>query len=216
MGIMSEMAQIGGRQPIPVKVEEGKSYWWCACGLSKAQPFCDGSHKKTTKFVPMEFKPTASKPLVDLGAKSAASIGKVSNLSRAVFTMLTDDAVMDVVGRPGGLRETLPTGGIHVCAGTHSVAAVASLQKLHKFAGQILIAAPVLGRPDVVASGNATIAAIGEMDWDRLAGLADFDWHAVVLDQELDLLGEIGTEKVRPRHGGLVHARPCDETVGEA
>ena len=59
MGIMSEMAQIGGRQPIPVKVEEGKSYWWCACGLSKAQPFCDGSHK-TTKFVPVKFKPTAS------------------------------------------------------------------------------------------------------------------------------------------------------------
>jgi CDGSH-type Zn-finger protein len=52
MDIMSEMAQIGGPQPIPVKVEEGKSYWWCACGLSKAQPFCDGSHK-TTKFVPV-------------------------------------------------------------------------------------------------------------------------------------------------------------------
>jgi CDGSH-type Zn-finger protein len=59
MSIMSEMAQIGGRQPIPVKVEEGKSYWWCACGLSKTQPFCDGSHK-TTKFVPVEFEPTAS------------------------------------------------------------------------------------------------------------------------------------------------------------
>jgi CDGSH iron-sulfur domain-containing protein 3 len=56
---MSEMAQIGGRQPIPVKVEEGKSYWWCACGLSKAQPFCDGSHQTTT-FVPVEFKPSAS------------------------------------------------------------------------------------------------------------------------------------------------------------
>jgi CDGSH iron-sulfur domain-containing protein 3 len=56
---MSEVAQIGGRQPIPVKVEEGKRYWWCACGLSKAQPFCDGSHKTTT-FVPVEFRPTAS------------------------------------------------------------------------------------------------------------------------------------------------------------
>jgi CDGSH iron-sulfur domain-containing protein 3 len=58
--IMNETAQIGGRQPIPVKVEEGKTYWWCACGLSKAQPFCDGSHK-ATNFVPVEFKPTASK-----------------------------------------------------------------------------------------------------------------------------------------------------------
>ena len=42
---MSEMPEIGGRRPIPVKVEAGKSYWWCACGRSKSQPFCDGSHK---------------------------------------------------------------------------------------------------------------------------------------------------------------------------
>jgi hypothetical protein len=43
------------------------------------------------------------------GAKPAASIGEVSNFSRAVFTMLTDDAaVLEVVSQPGGLRETLP------------------------------------------------------------------------------------------------------------
>src|SRR4029077_15311172 len=92
----------------------------------------------------------------------AASIGEVSNFSRAVFTMLTDDgAAMDVVGKPGGLRETMPAGGIHICAGTHSVAAIGALQELHKRVGQILIAAPVLGRPDVVASGNATIVVAG-------------------------------------------------------
>ena len=39
--------EIGGRQPIAVDVEAGKSYWWCACGRSKNQPFCDGSHKGT-------------------------------------------------------------------------------------------------------------------------------------------------------------------------
>ena len=44
--------------------------------------------------------------------------------------------------------------------------------------------------------------------------LADFDRHGVVLDQELDLLCEVGTEKVGPRYGRLVHARPCDEAVG--
>jgi CDGSH-type Zn-finger protein len=42
---MSEMPEVGGTAPITVDVEAGKSYWWCACGRSKKQPFCDGSHK---------------------------------------------------------------------------------------------------------------------------------------------------------------------------
>ena len=32
------------RSPEGVDVEAGKYYWWCACGRSKTQPFCDGSH----------------------------------------------------------------------------------------------------------------------------------------------------------------------------
>jgi len=38
-------------QPMVVDVEEGKDYFWCSCGKSAKQPFCDGSHKDT------EFKP---------------------------------------------------------------------------------------------------------------------------------------------------------------
>jgi CDGSH iron-sulfur domain-containing protein 3 len=34
-----------GDAPIQVAVEAGKMYWWCACGRSASQPFCDGSHK---------------------------------------------------------------------------------------------------------------------------------------------------------------------------
>ena len=33
------------KKAMPVEVEAGKTYYWCACGLSKNQPFCDGSHK---------------------------------------------------------------------------------------------------------------------------------------------------------------------------
>jgi CDGSH-type Zn-finger protein len=37
--------QVARRAPIGVEIESGKDYWWCACGMSKKQPFCDGSHK---------------------------------------------------------------------------------------------------------------------------------------------------------------------------
>jgi CDGSH iron-sulfur domain-containing protein 3 len=51
---------VAGRAPIPVEVEAGKSYWWCACGQSKNQPFCDSSHKGSA-FTPVEFMATESK-----------------------------------------------------------------------------------------------------------------------------------------------------------
>lgn len=46
---------IAAKQPRPVALEEGKNYAWCACGLSKNQPFCDGAHKPTD-FTPIVFK----------------------------------------------------------------------------------------------------------------------------------------------------------------
>ena len=44
---MSDKSVIGQNYPIPVEVEAGKSYFWCKCGRSRSQPFCDGSHKDT-------------------------------------------------------------------------------------------------------------------------------------------------------------------------
>jgi CDGSH-type Zn-finger protein len=35
-----------GRAPVVLTLEAG-TYWWCACGRSKMQPFCDGSHEGT-------------------------------------------------------------------------------------------------------------------------------------------------------------------------
>jgi len=50
---------IARRKPYLVEVKEGKTYFWCACGLSKKQPFCDGSHK-TTGFEPLKWIADAS------------------------------------------------------------------------------------------------------------------------------------------------------------
>ena len=38
---------VAATTPFAIDVEKGKDYCWCACGMSKAQPFCDGSHKDT-------------------------------------------------------------------------------------------------------------------------------------------------------------------------
>lgn len=41
-----------GDGPLPVDVKEGKTYFWCTCGKSERQPFCDGSHARTD-FTPL-------------------------------------------------------------------------------------------------------------------------------------------------------------------
>jgi len=43
---------VAGKAPIPVDVEAGKKYFWCTCGESSKQPFCDGSHKVAGEFTP--------------------------------------------------------------------------------------------------------------------------------------------------------------------
>lgn len=48
---------VAGDQAADVEVEAGKGVYWCACGKSKKQPFCDGSHKGTTSIMPLYFIP---------------------------------------------------------------------------------------------------------------------------------------------------------------
>ncbi len=59
------VAQIG---PFEVTVQAEKTYWWCACGRSRKQPFCDGSHK-STGFEPVAWKAAEAGPVWFCGCK---------------------------------------------------------------------------------------------------------------------------------------------------
>ncbi len=58
----------GAAGPLPVEVEEGRTYWWCTCGQSARQPFCDGSHKGSS-FVPQAWESPRSGKVFFCGCK---------------------------------------------------------------------------------------------------------------------------------------------------
>ena len=64
-----EKPTIPQKNPYKVKVEKGKTYSWCACGLSQKQPFCDGSHRKEGKFKSLKYLATESKEIFFCGCK---------------------------------------------------------------------------------------------------------------------------------------------------
>ena len=65
---MEDQAVVAQKAPYMVEVEEGETYFWCSCGQSDKQPFCDGSHKGTS-FLPMKFEAEKSRQMYFCGCK---------------------------------------------------------------------------------------------------------------------------------------------------
>ena len=59
---------VAQKTPYGVEVEAGRDYWWCRCGRSGSQPFCDGSHKGT-EFAPVQYTADASETAWFCGCK---------------------------------------------------------------------------------------------------------------------------------------------------
>ena len=68
---MPDAPKIAQKGPYPVEVTAGKTYFWCTCGQSSKQPFCDGSHKDSG-FNPMKYEADADKKVFFCGCKATS------------------------------------------------------------------------------------------------------------------------------------------------
>ena len=105
--------------------------------------------------------PEKAKPLADAGAKIVASVADAARYGDVIYTMLADDAALEDVVFRQGLLDSLPKGGIHVCAGTHGIPVIRKIKETHAGKGHLLVAAPMMGRPELVTAGTAGVFASG-------------------------------------------------------
>lgn len=100
--------------------------------------------------------------LAKLGAKIASTPADAARNADALVTMLADDtAVANAVLGENGAASTLARGSVHASMSTISPECSRRLAEAHSAAGQLYVAAPVMGRPDVAQRGELTILAAG-------------------------------------------------------
>ena len=107
----------------------------------------------------------ATAPFAKAGARVTSSVADLCKERDVVITMLVEDAtVLDVALSTNGIRDSLPSGSIHLAMGTYGIAAIRTLVDAHARAKQTVVAAPVVGRPDRAAEGQLGIIAAGPPD----------------------------------------------------
>jgi 3-hydroxyisobutyrate dehydrogenase-like beta-hydroxyacid dehydrogenase len=106
--------------------------------------------------------PAKAAALVQAGATLAENVAAACHESEVVMTMLADDGALEQVSRGAdGILASLPGGAIHMPMGTHGVDLIRLLTRAHADAGQVLVAAPVLGRPEAAAEGQIGVVTAG-------------------------------------------------------
>uniref|UniRef100_A0A0N5CEN0 CDGSH iron-sulfur domain-containing protein 3, mitochondrial n=1 Tax=Strongyloides papillosus TaxID=174720 RepID=A0A0N5CEN0_STREA len=105
------------KKPVTVSLEAGKTYSWCACGLSTTQPFCDGTHKrdgftlnkpvrfqveKTGEYMLCNCKQTDKRPICDGSHKEISQRPKSADASQ--FVLFSDSPVYEGVARELGYK----------------------------------------------------------------------------------------------------------------
>ncbi len=181
---------IAQRKPCLVQLEAGKAYFWCACGLSQKQPYCDGSHK-TTDFKPLKYvaeesgeklfcacKQTANQPFCD-GSHNRLS----DTYEEAGETDGAAAVLVDYLQQDGGASKAALDGGCYVIRAPDASFQVRGCMRFYPVIGaadgaqqlsQILVLvetgrSPVLRYPDCdtllfIRSGNGMVS-IGDQEF---------------------------------------------------
>jgi 3-hydroxyisobutyrate dehydrogenase-like beta-hydroxyacid dehydrogenase len=105
--------------------------------------------------------PAKAAPLVEQGARLAATAADACRGDVAVTMLADDQAVGDVAVGEGGVVASLSPGALHVSMSTISVELSERLTAAHEAKGQRYLAAPVFGRPDAAAAAKLFIVTAG-------------------------------------------------------
>jgi thiamine pyrophosphate-dependent acetolactate synthase large subunit-like protein/nitrite reductase/ring-hydroxylating ferredoxin subunit/CDGSH-type Zn-finger protein len=114
---------IADTRPKPVELKAGETVWWCSCGRSKNQPFCDGSHKGTG-FTPLKFTADRDDRYFFCQCKRSANPPLCDGSHKAVTQEELDaqDGLQTVWYRVAGPGEPREGGVLAVQAGSQAIA----------------------------------------------------------------------------------------------
>jgi len=102
-------------------------------------------------------------PLLELGARGAASPAEAASDADLVISSLMDDASIEqILVGSGAVLHSMKPGAIHLCAATISPRFAAALKKLHEENDTYYVSGPVLGRPDAAEDGSLVTLIAGD------------------------------------------------------
>ncbi len=157
-------ATIARLKPYLVQVEKGKSYFWCACGLSKKQPFCDGSHK-VTEFFPLKWvaEQTGEKLLCACKQTRAQPFCDGSHNSLSDTYAEADEAdgdrakLVDYVPGEGGALKAKLDNGCYVIRVPESAMSAVGTMKIYPVIGEVDGAKNLSQYQAIVAAGQSPV-----------------------------------------------------------